>query len=148
LKRLVSEDVQQAGSKVSASGLRFDFVDPSNRSEQVADLAAKVAEFVQNVARQEIAVSTEETTLQRAQNELKATALFGEKYGQTVRVVKCGDVSLELCGGTHVGNTRDLLPFEGLKKKQFHFGRICFVFRVLTFSSGWNPQYWRWGEAD
>ncbi len=108
----MSPSVQQAGSKVSPSGLRFDFVDPQNQSEQVTDLADKVAAYVRQVAERGLDVATQETSLERARSELKATALFGEKYGDRVRVVHCGDVSTELCGGTHVKNTKELLPFE------------------------------------
>ncbi len=79
LKHLISEDVHQAGSKVSPSSLRFDFVDSSSPGEQRPDLANAVAEFVRAVAAREAPVATLQTTLDKAKTELNATALFGEK---------------------------------------------------------------------
>ncbi len=112
LKALVSDSIRQAGSKVGPNGLRFDFVDPENKIGDASVLAEQVTAWVRQAAAKSVPISTEQTSLDRATKELNATALFGEKYGSVVRVVNCESLSVELCGGTHVSNTRQLAPFE------------------------------------
>ena len=99
--------MQQAGSLVTAERLRFDFSYPSALS---AGALRSIEAAVNDAALQSLPVMT--TTMPRAQAEAEgATALFSDKYGEEVRVVKVGDISAELCGGTHAANTALCWPF-------------------------------------
>lgn len=104
LRRVLGDHVKQAGSYVGPDRLRFDF------THFTATTAEQLAE-VERIANEEImaAVTTNiyETSLDAAR-ESGVTALFGEKYGDVVRVVECGDFSRELCGGCHVKNTAEI----------------------------------------
>jgi alanyl-tRNA synthetase len=104
LKNLLGEHVKQAGSSVGPERLRFDFThfDSLDR-ETIEALEDEVNEAILR----NISVNTTITDTKKA-IESGATALFGEKYGDTVRVVTVGDVSSELCGGTHVKATGDI----------------------------------------
>lgn len=108
LQTVLGEHVHQAGSVVEPERLRFDFTHftavTTEELQQVEDIVnAKVLEA--------IAVSRQEMALSKAK-EAGATALFGEKYGDTVCVVKVGDFSMELCGGTHMQNTSQIGLFK------------------------------------
>ncbi|WP_028583433.1 alanine--tRNA ligase [Desulfogranum mediterraneum] len=104
LKEVLGEHVKQAGSLVDEQRLRFDFTHFSPLSPEET---RRVEQIVNAKVRQNIAVST--ALLDREQAiEDGATALFGEKYGDSVRVVTMGDFSKELCGGTHVAATGDI----------------------------------------
>jgi alanyl-tRNA synthetase len=104
LRQVLGDHVRQAGSYVGPDRLRFDFTHfEALKPEQIAQ--------VERVANQAIMaatpVQTYETSLDEARNA-GVTALFGEKYGNTVRVVDAGDFSRELCGGCHVNNTAEI----------------------------------------
>ncbi len=101
LRELLGDHARQAGSLVEPGRLRFDFPHPS----AVAQEQLQEAELIANrrLARDD-APSIFETTMEEAKR-LGAVMLFGEKYGDTVRVVEIGDYSRELCGGTHVVRT-------------------------------------------
>ena len=103
LQMVVNKNIRQAGSYVDEEKLRFDFTCPVKISDE--DIV-KTEDFVNNMIKKNIITSTETMPLDKAK-ELGAMALFGEKYGDTVRVVKI-DKSIELCGGTHVANTKDI----------------------------------------
>jgi len=108
MKKLVGAHVNQAGSKVSAEGLRFDYTHPDSLSvETIAKLENLVLEQV--LQAQEVGAS--ESSLEEAR-AAGVTALFGEKYGEVVRVVRMGEFSAELCGGCHVRNTGQIGPFR------------------------------------
>ncbi|MEG1993244.1 MAG: alanine--tRNA ligase, partial [Acetivibrio sp.] len=112
LKTVLGNHVEQAGSYVNADRLRFDF---SHFSAMTEDEIASVEKIVNEEIAKGMVVTTEEMTLEDAK-KTGAMALFGEKYGKTVRVVKAGDFSIELCGGTHIANTSSISAFKILSE--------------------------------
>ncbi len=106
LQQVVSNTIKQAGSYVDDERLRFDFTYAGKLTE---DKILEVEKFANDMIHQDIIVSTEIMPLDKAK-ELGAMALFSEKYGEMVRVVKIGK-SIELCGGTHTTNTKEIGTF-------------------------------------
>ena len=104
LRMVVGEHIQQAGSFVNENSLRFDFTHFEGLTkEQLKEVEAIVNEEINRFED----VETLETDIETAKSK-GAMALFGEKYGDTVRMVSCGNFSVELCGGTHVHNTGEI----------------------------------------
>ena len=101
LREVLGAHVEQAGSYVDEGRLRFDF---SHFEAVNAEQLAKVESLVNAHILAGVCVETVETDIESAK-KAGAMALFGEKYGKTVRMVKMGDFSTELCGGTHIDNT-------------------------------------------
>lgn len=106
LQQVVSSNIKQAGSYVDDEKFRFDFTYSGKISD---DNILEVEGFARNVISKNLIVSTEIMPLDKAK-QLGAMALFSEKYSDIVRVVKIGK-SIELCGGTHVSNTKDIEHF-------------------------------------
>lgn len=107
LRHQIGEHVKQAGSMVAPDRLRFDFTHHTGlKAEDVADLEHRVNERVLS----NLLVRTQETTVEDAVSQ-GAMALFGEKYGDRVRMVTIGDFSKELCGGTHCSTTGEVGAF-------------------------------------
>ncbi len=106
LQTCVDKSITQAGSYVDQDKLRFDFTSSSKITDEQL---VEVEKFVNQIIQKGVITSTEIMPLEKAK-ELGAMALFGEKYGKEVRVVKI-DKSIELCGGTHVANTKDIKQF-------------------------------------
>ena len=108
LTSVLGDHVHQAGSLVEPDHLRFDFTHYSALS---AEEIAKVDALVQAAVLEGYSVDTREMPIEEAK-KMGATALFSEKYGDSVRVVNMGGYSIELCGGTHLDNTAKVGPFR------------------------------------
>ncbi|MBU2228577.1 MAG: alanine--tRNA ligase [Proteobacteria bacterium] len=104
LKAVLGEHVKQSGSLVNAERLRFDFTHFSRIEEEEL---ARIEELANRIIRANCPVETQVLPLAEAVRT-GATAVFDEKYGETVRVVRMGEFSRELCGGTHVRRTGDI----------------------------------------
>ncbi len=112
LRAVLGTHVEQAGSYVDEHRVRFDF---SHLSAMSADEIAKVESIVNSAILSAEGCSTTVTDINTARS-MGAMALFGEKYGDTVRVVKIGSSSTELCGGTHVASTGNIGLFKILSE--------------------------------
>ena len=108
LRAVLGNHVEQAGRLVNEKSVRFDFTHFSALTEEETE---KVESFVNDVILGGIAVDNREMPIDEAR-KLGAMALFGEKYGDVVRVVAAGDKSIELCGGTHVDNAAKIGLFR------------------------------------
>ena len=130
LTSVLGDHVHQAGSLVEPDHLRFDF---THYSALTAEELAKVDALVQAAVLEGYCVDTREMSIDDAK-AMGATALFSEKYGDTVRVVNMGGHSIELCGGTHLDNTAKVGPFliesegsvaSGVRRIEAITGKLC-----------------------
>ena len=112
LQEVLGDGVEQSGSYQDATRTRFDF---SYGKAMTPDEIAKVEKIVNEKISECLEVVTDVMSIEDAK-KTGAMALFGEKYGATVRVVSMGDFSKELCGGTHVKNTADIANFKILSE--------------------------------
>lgn len=108
LKVVLGNHVEQKGSYVEPERLRFDF---AHFQAMTKEELQKVEDMVNAEIAANLPVVTEEMSIEAAK-QAGAMALFGEKYGESVRVVSMGEFSKELCGGTHVGNTGTISTFK------------------------------------
>jgi alanyl-tRNA synthetase len=112
LKMVLGDTVSQAGSLNDATRLRFDFTYPkAMTTEQIEE----VEDLVNTMIARGLQGEVEELPIEDAKQK-GAIAMFGEKYGDMVRVVSFGDVSVEFCGGTHVKNAHDIGSFHIIKE--------------------------------
>ena len=118
LRKVLGTHIQQAGSYVSDKIARFDF---THFAPVTADELKQVERLVNEKILEAIDVTTEETDIESAKKS-GAIALFGEKYGATVRVVRMGNFSAELCGGAHVSNTGKIGLFKILSESSVAAG--------------------------
>ncbi|MBQ7743717.1 MAG: alanine--tRNA ligase [Lachnospiraceae bacterium] len=112
LREVLGKHVEQAGSLVEASRLRFDFTHFKAMTKDELNM-------VEHIVNQKIAEAIDVTKAEMGLNEAKskgAMALFGEKYGEVVRTVQVSDFSFELCGGTHIDNTSEIRCFKILSE--------------------------------
>ena len=127
LRAVLNEDVEQRGSKVSPDSVRFDF---SFGRPMTAEEKQAVEDMVNSWIASDMPVLHEEMSMSDAVAR-GAMALFGEKYGEKVKVITAGDVSCELCGGTHVYHTGEILKAKINKEKSISSG-----IRRITMSVG------------
>ncbi len=130
LTAVLGDHVHQAGSLVEPDHLRFDF---THYSAMTPEEMARVDAIVQSAVLEGYPVDVREMSIEKAK-EIGATALFSEKYGDTVRVVNMGNYSIELCGGTHLDNTAKVGPFRiesegsvasGVRRIEAITGKAC-----------------------
>lgn len=138
LKEVLGRHANQAGSLVNADRLRFDFTHfASLDAEQLAQIEERVNQEIEaNLPVQVFMCSFDEA------EALGAMALFKEKYQETVRVVKIGDYSIELCGGTHVNSTGEIGLFKIVHEESVGSG----IRRVEALTAGVARQYLRHRE--
>jgi alanyl-tRNA synthetase len=119
LVRTIGDQARQAGSLVAPDRLRFDF---TQYQPLTGDELQKIEDLVNEWVLQDLPVTVlEDVPLERAR-EMGAMALFGEKYGETVRVINIEGVSAELCGGTHAGRTSEIGLFTILREGSISSG--------------------------
>lgn len=112
LREVLGDHVEQSGSYQDGERTRFDF---SHGQAMTTEELKKVEKIVNAKIAEDLPVETKVMSLEEAK-KTGAMALFGEKYGDTVRVVMIGDFSRELCGGTHVGHTGEIASFKILSE--------------------------------
>ena len=127
LRSVLNEDVEQRGSKVSPDSVRFDF---SFGRAMTAEEKQAVEDLVNKWIEMDMPVEHDEMSMEDAIKK-GAMALFGEKYGDKVKVITAGDVSCELCGGTHIYHTGEILKARINKEKSISSG-----IRRITMSVG------------
>lgn len=127
LRKVLNTDVEQRGSKVAPDSVRFDFSFGRAMTEQEK---LDVEQIINKWIDAKMPVTHEEMDIESAKAR-GAMALFGEKYGKVVKVITAGDVSCELCGGTHVYNTGDIKRAKINKEKSISSG-----IRRITMSVG------------
>ncbi len=127
LREILNEDVEQRGSKVSPDSVRFDF---RFGRAMTAEEKQAVEDLINKWIADDMHVAHEEMSLDDAVKK-GAMALFGEKYGDTVKVITAGDVSCELCGGTHIDHTGEIIKAKINKEKSISSG-----IRRITMSVG------------
>ena len=133
VRQLLGKQVTQAGSQVSPEAMRFDF---SYERQMSPDEIAKVEDMMNEWVRLNLPVNIREMGIEEAKRT-GAISMFNEKYGDVVRVIGMGEVSLEFCGGTHVSNTGQIGPVKIVSE-----GSIASGVRRVEAISG--PRAWNY----
>ena len=143
LTAVLGDHVHQAGSLVEPDHLRFDF---THYSAVTPEEMAKIDAIVQSAVLEGYEICVREMPIDEAK-AMGATALFSEKYGDTVRVVNMGGYSIELCGGTHLDNTAKVGPFRiesegsvasGVRRIEAVTGKACLAEMELARQRVYN----------
>ncbi|MDO8723013.1 MAG: alanine--tRNA ligase [Syntrophales bacterium] len=140
LKAILGDHIKQAGSLVSPERLRFDFTHFSRVGD---DELERIETLANQYIRENLPLNTEVLSLEESL-KTGATAVFGERYGEEVRIVRIGDVSMELCGGTHVARTGDI----GLLKIIHESSVAAGVRRIEALTGGEAVRYVRTMEKE
>ncbi|MBR3645500.1 MAG: alanine--tRNA ligase [Lachnospiraceae bacterium] len=140
LKKVLGDHVEQQGSYQDNSRTRFDFC---HSESMTAEQISEVEKIVNDKIAESIPVVTNIMGIDEAKQS-GAMALFGEKYGDSVRVVSMGDFSKELCGGTHVSNTSDIASFKIVSES----GVAAGVRRIEALTGSNVIEYYRALEAN
>ena len=136
LKDVVGEHVNQAGSLVAPDHLRFDF---THLQQVTSEELEKIEQIVNEKIWEAHPVTTTVTSIEEAR-EMGAMALFGEKYGDVVRVVSIDDYSIELCGGNHVQNTSDIGMFKITTESGIGAGTRRIIARTSEGALNWLEE--------
>ncbi len=140
LRMVLGDHVEQQGSYQDSARTRFDF---SHSQALTAEEIAKVEQIVNEKIQEALPVTTQIMNIEEAKKS-GAMALFGEKYGENVRVVSMGDFSTELCGGTHVNNTSVITAFKILSES----GVAAGVRRIEALTGNGVFEYYKKLEAE
>lgn len=135
LREVLGTHVEQSGSYVDGERLRFDF---THFAAMTQEELSRVEALVNEKIAENIPVVTQVMGIEEAR-KTGAMALFGEKYGEEVRVVRMGDFSVELCGGTHVANTGNIGSFKIL----YENGVAAGVRRIEALTGNGVLQYYK-----